>query len=434
MLRRGLLWVCDPINKTSMRLSSLLLLLSAMLIFELSVVMAGSSINKVGADSASCSSKQRVIVLTGQKTPALIGLPIQRIALYRWTGEHLQPIVFQIDRRDEEDRYVFSSETITKTDTAQIVFDENDELVFLLRDTSLRMPSQSQSDSEGQLIEIIINDQQQVQHWVYVRLLKESGKSSLKHYINYNPETDSVSTNLYQLGFSRQTPFLVDVFRWWDETGQQWSPDLLDTMKIRHSGKLFGLLSFNRTHKDYSSELVAIKVGPVRVIRRTENRVRVFLGLKSPALTIDYVLSPDGFVMDTLVDIPFSMGLVFSQLETLTTVDWSSEQGLPAMLINNEQLPDNLQIDGTMSEKKAAFNKISATSFGIENSLGTMQVRLDIPEDFPIEAFLYLNDAVQEPDPPENIVGQFGNVGFKTTGWENIDTEVKHLLFTVCLY
>ena len=434
MLRRGLLWVYDPINKTSMRLSSLLLLISAVLISQLPAAMAGSSINEVDADSASCSSKQRTIVLTGQQIPALIGLPIQRIALYQWTDKRLQPIVFQIDRRDEEDRYVFSSETITKTDTAQIVFDENDELVFLQRETSLRMPSQSQSASEGQLIEIIINDQQQVQHWVYVRLLKESGKSSLKHYINYNPETDSVSTNLYQLGFSRQTPFLVDVFRWWDETGQQWSPDLLDTMKIRHSGKLFGLFGFSRTHEDYSSELVAIKAGPVRVIRRTENRVRVFLGLKSPALTIDYVLSPDGFVMDTLVDIPFSMGLVFSQLETLTTVDWSSEQGLPAMLVNTEQLSGNLQIDGIMTEKKAAFNKIRATSFVIENSLGTMQVRLDIPKDFPIDAFLYLRDAVREPDPPENIVGQFGNVGFKTTGWENIDTEVKHLLFTVCLF
>ena len=434
MLRRGLLWVYDPINKTSMRLSSLLLLLSTVLISQLSVAKAGSLVNEIATDSAICSSKQRAIVLTGQQAPALIGLPIQRIALYQWMGERLQPIVFQIDRRDKDDRYVFSSATNAETDSAQIIFDGNDELVFLQRDTKLRMPPQSKAASDEQFIEIKINDQQQVQHWVYVRLSKDPVKSSLKNYINYNPETDSISTNLYQLGFSRQTPFLVDVFRWWDATGQQWSPDLIDTMKIRHSGKLFGLLSFNRTHKDYSSELIAIKAGPVRVIRRTENRVRVFLGLKSPALTIDYVLSPDGFVMDTLVDIPFSMGLVFSQLETYTTVDWSSEQGLPAMLINNEQLPDNLQINGTMSEKKAAFNKIRATSFVIENTLGTMQVRLDIPKDFPIDAFLYLRDAVREPDPPENIVGQFGNVGFKTTGWENIDTEVKHLLFTVCLF
>jgi hypothetical protein len=298
------------------------------------------------------------------------------------------------------------------------------------------MPSQSDEVvSEGRLIEIQFNDNhQQIQNWVYVKLLNAPVQFSLQRYINYNPETDSVSTGLYQLGFSRQMPFLVDRFSWWDKSSKQWSPDLLDTMKIRHSGKLFGLFGFGRTHEDYSSKLVAVKVGPVRVIRRTENRVRVFLGLKSPVLYIDYVLAPDGFVMDTLIDIPFSMGLVFSQLETLTTVDWRSEPGLPAMFVSHEKLSGKLPIDGAMSEKKAAFNKIRATSFGIENSLGTMQVRLDIPDNFPIEAFLYLRDEVHKPDPPENIAGQFGNVGFKTTGWENIDTEIKHLLFTVCLF
>ncbi|MCK5664099.1 MAG: hypothetical protein KAI17_11460, partial [Thiotrichaceae bacterium] len=57
----------------------------------------------------------------------------------------------------------------------------------------------------------------------------------------------------------------------------------------------------------------------------------------------------------------------------------------------------------------------------------------DIPDDFPIESNLYLRDAVDEADPPENHPGQFGNIGFKTTGWENIDNKLYHLKFTVCV-
>lgn len=381
--------------------------------------------------ASSCPSRLQPVVLTGQQLPALTGLPVPRLMLYRWSGTDMQPVVFQIDRRDEDDRYLFSADT----DKQQADFDANDELVFIFSDAGQRLPSQSEEYRSGRFIELgIQNPGLQEQHWIYVSLSDSIVKPSGKKYISYYPDADSITTDLYRLGFSRQSPFLVDSFNWWDAPAKQWSLDLLDTMKIRHNGKLLGLIDFKRTQDDYSSRLTAIKRGPVRVIRRTENRVRVFLGLKTPVLMIDYVLAADGFVMDTTVDIPFSMGMFFSQIETLTTVDWKKQPGLTSMLVSNTQLSGDLQIDGAMTKQKQAFNKISDTGFKITSPSGVMQVSLDIPEDFPIKAFLYLRDVLNEPDPPETVEGQFGNVGFRTTGWEHIDSRVHHLRFTVCLY
>lgn len=418
-----------------MRLLLRLFVVTSGLIFQAAVTQAGMLASVEVVDSASCPSQQRSVVLTGRQVSTLIGLPVKRMALYRWSGYHLQPIIFQIDRRDEDDRYIFPATAGAGPVSRQVIFDANDELAFMQHDAGLRLPAKSDALNRGRLIEIKISDQDKQQHrWVYVRVFSTVIKTSGKNHINYNPDTDSVTTELYQLGFSRQAPFLANRFSWWDGPGKRWSPDLLDTMKIRHTGTLLGMFAFDRTQDDYSSRLVAVRQGPIRVIRRTENRIRVFLGLKTPVLYIDYVLAPDGFVMDTVIDIPFTMGLFFSRLETLTTVDWNPMPDLVSMRVSNARLPEELQIDGVMSEAKRAFNNISDSRFTVTTPLGDMHVSLEIPDNFPVEVFLYLRDAVHEPDPPETVEGQFGNMGFRTTGWEHIDTDVHHLRFTVCLF
>jgi hypothetical protein len=69
----------------------------------------------------------------------------------------------------------------------------------------------------------------------------------------------------------------------------------------------------------------------------------------------------------------------------------------------------------------------------VHSDYGSVFIKLDIPDDFPIEPWLYLSDRTDVADPPENQPGQFGNVGYRTTGWEHIDTEVHHLKFTTCM-
>jgi len=127
------------------------------------------------------------------------------------------------------------------------------------------------------------------------------------------------------------------------------------------------------------------------------------------------------------------MGLFMSDVETLTTVDWRDAPELPELTIRSPAITFGLPVSGQMSDEKSRFNKISDTRLSVHSDYGSVYLKLDIPEDFAIKPWLYLNDNVDVADRPENQPGQFGNVGYRTTGWENIDTEVHHLKFTSCV-
>lgn len=375
-----------------------------------------------------CSSRYSLAVLRGDQLPALLGSRVDNIQLFRNDEGKLRPIRFQVDRKDELDRYLLAP----KTSDNDVRLDGNDEIVFMQADAGSRL--QTGHGAPG-LIELKLGKgTSQPTSWLYAQSEAPAENANLDSLIRYQPEQRSVRTPLYTIGFSAQYPFLVNSLNWKLPGANEWSPDISDTMKIRHRGSLLGLFAFHRTQEDYRSKLVASKSGPLRIILRTENRVRIWWKLGTPALYIDYVMMPDGFVMDSIIDIPFNIGLFMSDVETLTTVDWNPSPELPPFFISSPYTDDPLPIDGSMSPQKQSFNGIIGDRFSVSSSWGTLETRLEIPQSFPIEASLYLQDRMTHPDPPEERSGEFGNVGFLSTGWEKIDTEVHHLKFTVCMY
>jgi len=381
--------------------------------------------------ASSCESPNALVIVPAQKLPALLGKPIRQIALLHYRNLQLSPITSQIDQRDTDGRFLLDSETSTAGRTP--VLSTDDEIVFRLTDRATRLPPGSASAEGSSLVEIEVNDSQTGQTgWVYAGLTGSAAKRHAHKRVTYQAATDSVETGNYKISFSSQHPFLIDKFHW-KLARNSWSPNVLDAMKIRHQGIMFGFIPFKRTTEDYSSRLTRVKTGPLRVIRRTENRVRIVWQMKTPALYVDYVMMPDSFVMDTIVDIPFNLGLFFSDVETLTTVDWRNNPTLPQLTILSPGSTSKIVVNGQMSEQKKQFNTISDTRFSVHSNYGSVFVKLDIPDDFPIQPWLYLSDRTDVADPPENQQGQFGNVGYRTTGWENIDTEVHHLKFTTCM-
>jgi len=378
---------------------------------------------------SNCGSPDALAVVPAEKLPALLRKPIHQISLFSYHDQQLSPITIQIDSRDDEGRFLLDDASVS--DPPSRLLGPKDEIVFRLADRGPRfVPGNVQ---ETPLVEIEVNDPNSGQTgWVYAELSDTAASAPADKAVDYQTAQDRIETKIYKVGFSHRHPFLIDAFQW-KLAANQWSPNVLDTMKIRHRGKMFGFIPFSRTSNDYSSRLTRVKEGPLRVIRRTENRVRILWKLKTPALYIDYVMMPDSFIMDTIVDIPFKLGLFFSDLETLTTVDWRKDPALSALTIRSPGTNARLVVDGKMSEEESQFNTLKDTRLSVVSAYGAVHLKLDIPEDFAIQPWLYLNDRIDIADPPENQPGQFGNVGYRTTGWENIDTEVHHLKFTTCL-
>ncbi len=380
---------------------------------------------------SSCKSPDSLSVISAEDLPALLGKPIRQITLLHYRDQQLLSITSQIDQRDSEGHYLLNGKSAADSRTP--VLGPNDEIIFRLSDRGARRPSTPVSTEQAALVEIEVNDPQTGQTgWIYAAWSGQSANAPARELIRYSAATDSAETGIYKISFSSRHPFLIENFHWRLATGG-WSPDLLDAMKIRHQGNMFGFIPFKRTEDDYTSRLTGVKTGPLRVIRHTENHVRILWSLKTPAVYIDYVMMPDSFVMDTIIDIPFNLGLFFSGVETLTTVDWRNAPALPELTISSPDTTSSLVVNGQMSDRKHQFNTVSGTRFSVHSTYGSIFIKLDIPDDVPIQPWLYLNDRLDVADPPENQPGQFGNVGYRTTGWENIDTEVRHVKFTTCM-
>lgn len=389
-----------------------------------------------------CHSENSLVILSGDDIPKTLGMNIENLSMFRLSGNKKQPIIFQIDQKDAEGRYRLNNNSQDNSKVNKR-FGKNDELVFRNKDLGHRLNPSTYPNEHNILIEIkVISEQKKSSDWVYMVLDNENSKSFKQSaQLFYESGQDIITSPVYKMGFSKDKPFLLNAFHWNLSKSlsepiisekEKWSSDMTDTMKIRHIGKFLGF-PFKRTDDDYYSHLLDVKVGPLRVIRRTENKIKVFWKLKSPALYIDYVMMPDGFVMDSMIDIPFKVSFFFSDLATITTMDWNNSVEKQNLMIKTASSHLRFPVNGQTSDDKRDFNDVMASEFSVIGEQGSFEVKLDIPDNFPLRSQLYLKDAMHEIDLPENNPGQFGNVGFKTTGWENIDSQLHHLKFTVCV-
>lgn len=90
-------------------------------------------------------------------------------------------------------------------------------------------------------------------------------------------------------------------------------------------------------------------------------------------------------------------------------------------------------VEGRMTPEKDQFNKAGGQNFIVASTHGLFLVQLEIEKNLPVKVGNYLKDDRSQIDMPEIIPGQFGNVGFMTTGWEKVDASIHHMLFNVLL-
>ncbi len=379
--------------------------------------------------NSDCAGNYALFVLTGIQIPALSGKNINKLSMFHLHNEEWQKIVFQVDQKDAQGRYLMNVEHLPVRNK----FVTQDELVFRGKDLAGRIDPFSSLSHAHSLIELEVITANR-SRWIYIDIDSEHSEFALNDndLLVYDSKQDIVSSSLFKIVFSKTQPFLLEQLHWRSSNGTDWGNDITDTMKIRHQGKFMGF-QFKRSQNDYDSQLRAVKEGPLRIIRRTENRIKVFWKLKSPVLYIDYIISHNGFVMDSMIDIPFKIGYFFSELVTITTMDWNNLEADSGFKIQRSKDYPEIIINGKPSDLKQRFNQLWGKQFSLAAQGRIIHVKLDIPDDFPINSKLYLKDNIAESDIPENNPGQYGNVGFKTVGWENIDSKLYHLKFIVCV-
>ncbi len=375
---------------------------------------AASSYNATDANAPIVVGQSAVIV-QGAALPRLLGVPRNRISAHVQRQNTLHAVPVQIDGRDKEGYFELQASA------ADRALDGNDDCVIGEVEGGVRLSDPAAVLGDERFAELRVYDHKSGREgWLYLVARPAPADAPNNPRLRYDAQADRIESDRYRLGFSRDLPFLVEEMRWHDSNQAAWSDNLTDGMSVRHVGKLFGRVDFERTTDDYKSELEQIKQGPVRIIRRTANKVRILGWLSTPSVIIDYVAYADGFEMNTMVDLPFRIGAFFDDVETYMLMSWRSSPANPR--IATRSVPEGAALDGVDSAAERAINAAGDVMLELRNDVGAMQVLMEKEDRLPVAYAVYVRDA--------DATGP-AQIGFHTSNWEAVDTDVYRLTFHV---
>lgn len=383
----------------------------------------------------------RAMLLQIKAIPLLLGIPANHLRLYKNINGQLRAIPFQIDQKDKSNRYVLSKVPAHKNEARSqrknlqnnFALDANDELVFMGFD--LGSEPYMLAQHKDQLIEIKFLDvKSKRQRWLYIKYNGQAIEAlSDVRYVNYDAKTDQFESALYRLGFNAARPFILNLFQL-KTAEMKYSENLVDSMRLQHSGKFLHFISFIRNASDYSSVISGIKYGPIRAIRRTKNKVKLFLGLESPEIKMDYIVYNNYFIVDTLIDLPFRVGTFFSDVKTRLSVDWRKQSQTEGMLLSVNHFAEGVLINGKMSQQKKLFSRFNDATLNLQSQLASINITILIPHNLPLEFNDFVEDDMQRLEPLENQPGQWGHIGFITSQWEKLAAGPHSMQFEVSIY
>ncbi|NOX08841.1 MAG: hypothetical protein GXP22_05020 [Gammaproteobacteria bacterium] len=365
------------------------------------------------------------ITLDVSQFPVLQGHYSHHVFIYRFIRNSWQAIPFQIDFRNDAGEFEFGF-------SLEKIIGANELISFMGTDLGEQVDSSDAFLQRYHHAALCIHDKENGRDGCVYALIdqQEALTSSYVDYVSYDPATDAITTQDFRLVFSQKKPMLIEDIHWWDNENNQYGEDVLDTMQLIHSGRFLGLFSFKKTQRDYFSRLIGVIDGPVRVIRRTSNNVRIVFQLEAPTVYMDYIVNVNSLYMNTLLNIPFSPGVFLSAIKTYSTMDWNNHSRIE---IHHKGLSKPITIDGIPGRDKEAFNGMEDVRIGVVSHEGQFYFSMNPLDNMPIGMYTYLKDDALAKDALGGQPGFFGNVGFLSDKWEQMESGNHRFVFKAVL-
>ena len=132
-------------------------------------------------------SYQTPIVLKGKELGPAVGEPIETLSLMVVRGDEIRPIPYQIDELDTEGWVYFPEKSPNEIEGQWGILDENDELVFMYRDTGKRYQPSEHGDAGGEILREIRLQHNGRDRYAY--LVQGSPRRDPTQYASFNMET-----------------------------------------------------------------------------------------------------------------------------------------------------------------------------------------------------------------------------------------------------
>ena len=332
--------------------------------------------------SASLTEERRYepVVIQAFKTPvrSLAGARVDQMYLYAWDSgaQQWRLMPFQIDEQtfgpnplnpNVNKWFYFIPPVWSEVDSINIsehngIFDDHDELVFMVADCGDKAPLHTWLETDGEKlhpkVELILRDPQNPENAAYAYIFTSAVKKEIPtpYEFHYNVDEDKISTKYYQLGLSESGG--VDEIAIQPPGGN--GKDLLDQLKIRFSGILdfaFPIAVLVKERDFYLYPDITVTKQPiVRLIR--ESRITLALGdylveeLSFPVVTKFYPYS--GFIKGGTSLAPEDLSFYYNDVEVMMIVDsiresWDYNENAVGMKYYNKY-NNGVLIDGIPDE------------------------------------------------------------------------------------
>jgi hypothetical protein len=361
----------------------------------------------------------------GEALAALDASPLDRLEVLAVRAGQLRPIPFQVDERAEVEpgRYEWALPDGPKGGAVKGdgLLGPHDELVFMERDLGPQAGPALRGQLPARCLEIRVTDPLDGSTgYAYLGPAEGTPRRSPEDYVRYNVARDHIDTPVYTVGHSRAFPIAHNENVIKPEAGGE-GVDIIDIFKQRIlATAFFGSLKMDKRAEDWTSEISAYKDGPVRVIRKNENHLKLAGGLKSPSLFTYTFYLRELFWFPAEVNVPFKLATLITSLDIFAATEFC--RNAAGMEFTSSSAQEATLVDGRTSPQEQALNrKVNQQWQLVTGSQGTWFSRVVIgPGLEPLHRWLLYEDDALQDDPPEEEKGVFGKIGFALGNLENL--------------
>ena len=291
-----------------------------------------------------------VTLVEGGQALFLQRQPVAAIRVYVFHGNAPLAIPFQVDERDQRDRWVLDQGKSPNLDSPSGEFDSNDAVVMMNRDLGGRGDPTKLPAGASAWGEVRVGSETNALGFAYVGVFDPPpALPSLEQgYARYEPETERVYGERYALEFHAPLPTHVAFVDQLGEFGTNVVAGVHAAGEVRFLG---GLVQLHRSDADIQMEILGYRSGPVRVIRRGRYWIPLPLGFRTTG-RVDLLFYRDFIEGTTLLKVKIPPRLILANGELQAYFDFLDLRGARILL---QEEPPSDPVNGHMTPTQQAL-------------------------------------------------------------------------------
>ncbi len=355
------------------------------------------------------------VLVTGEILMGFEGLEIRGLRLFRWRDGDFEAIRFQVDERTEDMDWVFPYGKKNNARRGNGKLDGRDVLLFMARDAGARASGELEMPGAARMEAITLEDPVDgSRRWVYLAFFPKDPPPlcPLPDYVRYDYENEEVATDCVFSKFIITPDGLHTSFS--DVGGIPVvsggsGGNRIDRLKFRVEIRFFFNLIPLRVHEEVmGQDVVAYIQGPIRVIRRMEQFMKLPFGVRGLRTYSDVHHFEGVVVVPIEVHVPRGVVRIVNKANIRFGMDFD-----PVAIgdyFRNSENPEPLVIDGRMSPSEKLYCRHEDRWKMAYGPSGVYMTRSVIPPEVRsmMEIHQEYEDDLSTPWPPENSPGSIG--------------------------